>query len=70
MKNGITPLHYAAATGDLDICRLIIKNIKDKNPTDHRGETPKDWAQKASWGLGLWKEKQQVVDMFESLNLK
>ena len=30
--HGWTVLHYAAKAGHLDICKLIISNIDDKNP--------------------------------------
>ena len=29
-----------AAIGNLDVCRLIIENVEDKNPADVRGDTP------------------------------
>ena len=29
---GYTPLHYAAESGYLAICQLIITNVEDKNP--------------------------------------
>ena len=30
--NGFTPLHEAAKNGNLNICQLILKNIKEDNP--------------------------------------
>ena len=41
---GMTPLHYAAALGHLEICSLIVKNVEDKNPDDRNGWTPLHWA--------------------------
>ena len=38
---GWTPLHYAAESGHLDVCKLIIANVDDKNPINIFGETPK-----------------------------
>merc|ERR1719295_2243921 len=35
-----TPLHDAAKNGQLEICRLIIENIEEKNPHDACGNTP------------------------------
>ena len=35
--SGMTPLHYAARFGHLDICKLIIDKIVDKNPANQRG---------------------------------
>jgi len=32
--NGFTPLHEAAKNGNLDICQLILKNIKEFNPSN------------------------------------
>ena len=29
-----------AADGHLELCRLIIENLQDKNPADEYGETP------------------------------
>ena len=39
---GYTPLHYAAESGYLAICKLIITNVEDKNPgfMCFRGLTP------------------------------
>ena len=39
-----TPLHLAAKRGHLDVCRIILENVKDKNPVDTYGRTPKDYA--------------------------
>ena len=37
---GTTPLHDAAENGNIQICQLIMKNAKDKNPKDNNGKTP------------------------------
>ena len=42
-KGGLTPLHIAAKCGHLDICEIILKNVKcNKNPEapSHHGNTP------------------------------
>jgi ankyrin repeat protein len=37
---GVTPLHIAAKTGDVDTCRLMMKYAKNKNPPKADGVTP------------------------------
>ena len=44
MGNGFTPLHLAARYGYLNVCRLIIEKVEDKNPADSNGWTPLHWA--------------------------
>merc|ERR1712029_631394 len=39
-KNGITPLHWTARWGLVEIVRLIIPKVQDKNPTNKDGITP------------------------------
>ena len=41
-KYDITPLHLAAYTGKLEICKIIIENVVDLSCLDekHRGQTP------------------------------
>ena len=41
---GRTPLHFAASMGRLEMCKLILENVNDKNPVDNNGKTPKDIA--------------------------
>ena len=41
---GQTPFHLAAKNGHLEICRLILANIVDKNPVNNDGETPSQLA--------------------------
>ena len=44
-NNGETPLHSAAKSGHLDICKFILENIQeDKNPEDNVGFTPLHYA--------------------------
>ena len=45
-ENGMTPLHYAAFNGHLRVCKLIIENVSDKNPSsvNSDGNTPLHWA--------------------------
>ena len=38
--NGWTPLHFAAENGHFEVCKLIIENVRDKNPGDYKGITP------------------------------
>ena len=39
-NQGFTPLQIAAQTGHLDIYKLIIDQVENKNPTDKDGTTP------------------------------
>ena len=39
-NNDQTPLHYAAKEGHGQICKLLLENVKDKNPVDNFGDTP------------------------------
>ena len=36
----MTPLHQPAIEGYLEICKLLVLNIEDKNPLDKYGFTP------------------------------
>ena len=36
---GVTPIHLAAENNHLDICKLILSNLVDKNPSDLKGKT-------------------------------
>ena len=39
--SGITPLHWSAKNGHLEICKLIMKNVIDKNhSTGVNGDIP------------------------------
>ena len=39
-KDGLTPLHFAAENGHINICDLIINVVDDKNPAAKNGSTP------------------------------
>ena len=39
-----TPLHYAAQNGHLEVSKLILDNIEDKNPGTRSGKTPLHYA--------------------------
>ena len=41
-----TPLHWAAGSGHLDVCKLIIKNVHVKDFVNNDGKTPKDMVDK------------------------
>ena len=43
---GSTPLHFAAQNGHLEVCKLIMDNITDKNPANVEGEMPFHFAAK------------------------
>ena len=47
-KYGYTPLHHAAEKNNFEICKLIIGNIEENNPSDNRGNTPLHHAAKNS----------------------
>ena len=38
--NGWTPLHCAADNDHLDVCKLIMDNVKDIKPKNNNGKTP------------------------------
>jgi ankyrin repeat protein len=40
----MTPLHYAARCGNLEVCKLILSNVKDPNPVYNDGRIPKNFA--------------------------
>ena len=41
---GLTPFHFAACHGHLDICKLIIVYLNNKNPRSNTGSTPLHFA--------------------------
>jgi ankyrin repeat protein len=43
-REGGTPLHTAAFTGDLEIAELLLANGADPDATDPKGHTPLDIA--------------------------
>merc|ERR1712113_1089035 len=36
-RTGYTPLHWAAAEGHLEICRIIMDTLEQKNPANAKG---------------------------------
>ena len=44
MVLGLTVLHVAAIEGHLEICKLIVSEVDDKNPLDNQGRTPLHYA--------------------------
>ena len=50
-----TPFHLAACRGHLEICQLIIENVKDKNPKDNYGCTPLH--------LAAWTGRLEIVEL-------
>ena len=40
----MTPLHYAAWNGHLEMSSIILAKIKDKNPKDNENQTPLHFA--------------------------
>ena len=59
-NDGFTPLHVAALTGHLDVCKYIMEIIDDKSPRNNFGQTPIDLAR-----IG---NQQKVVDFIQSYN--
>ena len=43
-KNGYTVLHLATINGHFEICEILINIVDQKNPKDHSGKTPIDFA--------------------------
>ena len=43
-----SPLHLAAGCGHLEVCKLILQHVQNKNPKAHNGTTPLHSA--AQWG--------------------
>ena len=39
-NHGVTPLHFAAESGHLKVCEVIMKSLQDKNPPTSNGYTP------------------------------
>ena len=44
IQDGKTLLHFAAELGYLKVCKIITKNLVDKNPADNDGWTPLHYA--------------------------
>ena len=45
-NQGMTPLHFAAEHGHLEVCKFLMENISEKNPRDNFGDTPLGLAKK------------------------
>ena len=58
--DGLTPLHLAAQKGHLDVCKLIIPNIENRNPGS-KWSTPKD--------LARFEKQWKIVDLYTSLGI-
>lgn len=41
---GMTPLHYAARSGNYDLVQLLLKNGASRTAKDHEGKTPEEYA--------------------------
>ena len=39
-SSGLTPLHHAAESGHVEVCKLIMENVIDKNPHCLKRSTP------------------------------
>ena len=53
-----TPLHFAAASGNLPLVKFLTNCMQEINPTDHNGWTVRDYAVK--WN------KNQIIDFYNS----
>ena len=40
LNAGLTPFHLASVCGNIDICKYMIENLDDKNPSSNYGDTP------------------------------
>ena len=49
-NEGRTPLHEAANGGHLEMCKLLIGKMQEKNPVDNSGWTPLHFAAKSGHG--------------------
>ena len=59
-----TPLHLAAKNGHIEVCRLIISHLEDKNPKSSQDITPLHFAAKAENpnGLNIYRLIMNEVD--------
>ena len=57
-RGGITPLQEAAMNGHVDVCKHILRHVKDKNPISENGETLLHSVAKfGKWGGSQWGNK-------------
>ena len=61
---GLTPYHNAALFGHLEICKLFLENLHDKNPNTHLGITPLHFAAKT----GYFNVCKVILDSVENKN--
>ena len=52
----MTPLHWAANRGRIDVARLLVENGADINKADESGKTPLDLA-------SMWRSRETGVTM-------
>ena len=67
-NNFSTPLHEAAYSGHLEICRLLLHGAENKNPADYIGNTPLHLAAKTGH-LEVCKLIMSHVDVNERYSL-
>ena len=48
-NDGMSPLHYAAENGHLDIVKYIAEHLENKNPANNFGWTPLHFAAKKDY---------------------
>ena len=60
-RDGLTPLHVAAANGCLEVARLLLERGADSDARDDEGWTPLDWAVAEGHGevAALLRERSQ-----------
>ena len=57
-----TPLHRAAVAGHLNVIKYLAPKVQDFKVKDSNGETPRDYASKAS--------RTDIVEFFDQLSKK
>ena len=63
---GYTPLHSAAQNGHLEVCKVILENIPEKNPKTKDGSTPLLFAARQ----GLYDVCKIILENVENKNPK
>ena len=41
-NDGMTPLHFAARQGHIQMVKAILSQVAEKNPVNNKGKTPKE----------------------------